>query len=83
MTARSVGLHTMWCEARQGFVVVPWCCRVGDAWRSISRGQQILARQPENPGAVHLFVARGDMEWFGRNPVGSISNPVSPREREP
>jgi hypothetical protein len=38
----------------------------------------MLAGQPENPGAGHLFVARSDMEWFGRNPVGSIKRSVSP-----
>jgi hypothetical protein len=29
-------------------------------------------------GAGHLFVARSDMEWFGRNPMGSINASVSP-----
>jgi hypothetical protein len=38
----------------------------------------MLAGQPENPGAGHLFVAVGDMECFGRNLVGSIKTAVSP-----
>ena len=42
------------------------------------QSQAMLAGQPENPGAGHLFVARSDMEWFGRNPVGSIKTSVSP-----
>jgi hypothetical protein len=39
--------------------------------------QWVLAGQPEKPGAGHLFVARSDMEWFGRNPVGSIKTSAS------
>ena len=35
-------------------------------------------RATREPGAGHLFVARSDMEWFGRNPVGSIKTAVSP-----
>lgn len=42
------------------------------------QGQSVLAGQPRIPGAVHLFVAQGDMEWFGRNPMGSIRLSVSP-----
>ena len=38
----------------------------------------MLAGQTRKPGAGHLFVARSDMEWFGRNPVGSIKTSVSP-----
>ncbi len=36
------------------------------------QSQSMLAGQPEDPGAGHLFVALGDMEWCGRNLVGSI-----------
>jgi hypothetical protein len=39
----------------------------------------VLAGQPEKSGAGHLSVARSDMEWFGRNPVGSIKPAVSPQ----
>ena len=46
--------------------------------RPISRARRCWQGKPENPGAGHLFVARSDMEWFGRNPVGSIKTAVAP-----
>jgi hypothetical protein len=34
---------------------------------------------PITRGAGHLFAAGSGMEWFGRNPVGSIRGSVSPQ----
>ncbi len=42
------------------------------------QSQLVLAGQPGVPGAGHLFVAPDDMEWSGRNLVGSINQSVSP-----
>ena len=55
-----------------------WCRCEGTLWVHL-QSQSVLAGKPGNPGAVHLFVERGDMEWFGRNPLGSISGTTSPQ----
>ena len=39
----------------------------------------MLAGQPGNPGAGHLFVTTGDMEWFGRSQAGSIKRAAAPQ----
>lgn len=80
MTARSAAVHTIECEAPSGLRARP---PLGAGARGRSgihlQSQSVLAGKPGNPGAVHLFVERGDMEWFGRNPLGSISGTTSPQ----
>ena len=66
-------------EARQGFVGVPLVLPGRGRVAVDLQGQSMLAGQPEDPGAGHLFVAPGDMESFGRNLVGSIKTSVSPQ----
>jgi len=50
----------------------PLCCRVGDALRSISRASKCW-RATRSPGCRSSLRPNCDMEWFGRNLVGSIS----------
>ena len=62
LRARSVVLHIMEGEARQGFVVVP--CAAGSGTRCGPSPEPASAGgQPEVPGAVHLFVRTAT--WSG------------------
>ncbi len=61
----------------EGFVVVPWWCRVGDALRSCSKTSSAGGRPGSRVPAISS-PRRGGMEWFGRNPVGSIKMTAAP-----
>jgi hypothetical protein len=79
LTARSVVLHIMECEAREVLRGRPLCCqtgtRCGPSPEPAGAGEQAevvpVCRSSLRPNC--------DMEWFGRNPVGSIRPSVSPQ----
>ncbi len=63
-------------EARWGLRGRPLCCQVGDALRSISR-TSMCWQATRTPGCRSSLRPSCDVEWFGRNLVGSISGSVS------
>ena len=63
LTARSVALHILCCEARQGFVVVPLWCRVGNALRPISRASECQQGNPMN--RVPVICPSREATWSG------------------
>ena len=78
LRARSVVRHIMECEARQGFVVVP--CAAGSGTRCGPSPEPACAdRATRCPGCRSSLRPNCDMEWFGRNLVGSIRGSVSPQ----
>lgn len=61
-----------------GYVVVPGCCR-GGTWCGPSPGPDSAGGHAVNRVPVISSPRSGDMEWFGRNPTGSIRCSVAPQ----